>query len=184
MDTFRWIAVIVAMVLGLGVARLLVSAVGIFRARRRATLDWPPLVWAAAIFLQEVAFWWNLEEAASRVTVWTLPSFLTLVALVLALFLAASLILPFDEMNEGDSLRAFFQEDGRWALVALAAFNCAVALINFVARSGGKLNEQIVLNLLLATAALATFFGPRRIQVIASLACLPIIVWGISRLSR
>lgn len=184
MDTFRWIAVIVAMILGLGVARLLVSAVGIFRARRRATLDWVPLVWAATIFLQEVAFWWNLEEAASRVTAWTLPSFLLLVALVLALFLAASLILPFDEMTEGKSLRTFFEEDGRWALLALAAFNGAVALINFVARSGGKLNEQIVVNLLLATAALATFLGSRQIQVIASLACLPIIVWGIARLAR
>jgi hypothetical protein len=183
MDTFRWIAVIVALILGLGVARLLISAVGIFRARRRATLDWPPLLWAATIFLQEIAFWWNLEEAASRVTSWTLPSFLLLVALVLALFLAAALILPFNEMTENESLRAYFEEDGRWALLALAGFNLAIALIDFTTRSEGRLNEQIILNLLLATTALVTFFGSRRLQEAASLACLPIIVGGIARLS-
>jgi hypothetical protein len=183
MDNFRWIAVIVSLILGLGVARLLISAVGIFRVRRRVVLDWPPLVWAATIFLQEVAFWWSLEESASRVTTWTLASFLLLVVLVLMLFLAASLILPTNDMAEGESLRTFFEEDGRWALVALGVFNIAIALLHFALRSQGKINEQIVINLLLAAASLAAFFGPRRVQVAASLACLPIIVWGVLRLA-
>jgi hypothetical protein len=183
MDNFGWIAVVVSLILGLGVARLLISALAIFRARRRAILDWPPLVWAATIFLQEVAFWWSLEEAASRVTTWTLPTFLVLVGLVLALFVAASLILPVDEMAEGESLRAYFEEDGRWALLALGAFNLVVALMNFALRSQGKLTEQAVINLLLAAVSLAAFFGPRRVQLVASAACLPLIVWGVARLT-
>ncbi|MBN9022896.1 MAG: hypothetical protein J0H08_12555 [Rhizobiales bacterium] len=182
MNTFRWIAVIVAMIMGLGIARLLISTVGIFRARRRAKLDWLPLVWAATIFLQEVAFWWSLEEAASRVEVWTLPSFLMLVALVLALFMAAALILPFNELEKGESLRTFFEEDGRWALVALAVFNLAIGVLNF-RRGGGHLSEQVVLNAVFASMALAAFLGPRSIQVLASLACPPIIVWGVVRLT-
>jgi hypothetical protein len=183
MDTFRWIAVIVAMILGLGLARLLISAIGIFHARRRARLDWLPLVWAATIFLQEVAFWWNLEAAASRVTNWTLPSFLMLVGLVLALFLAAALILPFNELKEGESLRTFFEQDGRWALVALAAFNIGVGALNF-RRSGGEFSEHMLLNLVFASMALLAFFGPRRAQAVASLACFPIIVWGVARLTH
>jgi hypothetical protein len=183
MDTFRWIAVIVAMILGLGLARLLISAIGIFHARRRARLDWLPMVWAATIFLQEVAFWWNLEEAASRVTNWTLPSFLMLVALVLALFLAAALILPFNELKAGESLRTFFEQDGRWALVALASFNLGVGALN-LRRGGGEITENVVLNLVFAAMALAAFFGPRRVQALASLACFPIIVWGVSRLAH
>lgn len=71
MGNFRWIAVIGSLILGLGAARLLISAVSIFHARRM-TLDWLPLVWAATTFLRSVAFWWSLEEAASRVTAWTL----------------------------------------------------------------------------------------------------------------
>ena len=73
MKNFDWIAVVVSLILGLGVARLLISVVSIFQARRRVVLDWPPLIWAATIFLESVAFWWSLEESASRVTAWTLP---------------------------------------------------------------------------------------------------------------
>lgn len=183
MNTFRWIAVIVAMIMGLGIARLLISAVGIFRARRRAQLDWLPLVWAGTIFLQEIAFWWNLEEAASRITVWTLPTFLMLVGLVLALFMAAALILPFNELEKGESLRTFFEEDGRWALIALAVFNLAIGVINF-RRGGWQFSEQVLLNLVFTSMALAAFFGSRRIQALASLTCPFIIVWGVARLTN
>jgi hypothetical protein len=55
--------------------------------------------------------------------------------------------------------------------------------MHFALRSQGKISEQIVINLLLAAASLAAFFGPRRVQVAASLACLPIIVWGVLRLT-
>jgi hypothetical protein len=181
-SNFNWIAVVVSLILGLGVARLLISAVGIFRARRRAILDWPPLVWAATIFLQQVAFWWSLEEAASRVATWTLPSFLLLVLLVLNLFFAASLILPADELGEGESLRTYFETDGRWALASLAIFNGIVGLMNFAIRNQGRLSEQVVLNLLLVTVSLAGCFGSRRIQALAALGCLPIIAWGLLRL--
>jgi len=39
LDTFRWIATVFSMILGLGVARLLTGAVAVFRARGSAVLD-------------------------------------------------------------------------------------------------------------------------------------------------
>jgi hypothetical protein len=182
MDTFRWISVVLSMILGLGVARLLVSAVGIFRARHRATLDWPPLVWAATIFVQQIAFWWSLEEASGLVTKWSLPAFLLLVGLVLALFLAAALILPFNEMAEGESLRTFFEADGRWALVALAAFNAIAILANWAIWGEGPLSESVRINLVLAIVPLAGFLGSRRVQAVAAMAYLIIAIWGLLKL--
>jgi hypothetical protein len=183
MDTFRWIAVVVSMILGLGVARLLTSVVGVFRALDRASLDWLPLVWAAAIFVQQIAFWWSLEDAAGRVTTWTLPSFLMLVALVLALFLAAALILPANDMAEGDSLRASFEKDGRWALLALAGFNAVVILANWVIWRGDPLSESVRLNVALTLVPLAGFFGSRRVQAIAAVVYALVAIWGVIELS-
>jgi hypothetical protein len=183
MDTFRWIAVVVSMILGLGVARLLTSAVGVFRARDRAVLDWLPLVWAAAIFVQQVAFWWSLEDAAVRVATWTLPSFLMLVLLVLALFLAAALILPANDLTEGDSLRASFEKDGRWALLALATFNAVVILANWVIWRADPLSESVRLNVALTAVPLAGFFGSRRVQAIAALVYGVVAIWGVIELS-
>jgi hypothetical protein len=48
MDTFRWVAVGLSMILGLGVTRLLTSAVSVIRSRHHAEVHWMPLVWAAS----------------------------------------------------------------------------------------------------------------------------------------
>lgn len=183
MDTFRWISVVVAMILGLGVARLLASAITVFRARRRTALDWPPLVWAAAIFVQQVTFWWSLEEAGSLIGRWTFPAFLLLVGLVLALFVAAALILPFNDMADGQSLAAYFREDGRWALLALAAFNAIAIVGNSAIWREGLLSESVSLNLALTVLPIAGFFGSRRVQAFAALVYLVVAVWGAIALS-
>lgn len=182
MDTFRWISVIVAMILGLGVTRLLLGAVAIFRARHGRTFDWLPLFWSAAIFLQQVNFWWSLEDAG-RVTSWTLPAFLLLVGLVLALFLAAALIIPAEGLVEGDTLRAYFERDGRWALLALAAFNVLAMVANRELWSEGPLAELVRLNLVLTIIPIAGFLGPRRVQIGAAAAYALILGWAIARLS-
>ena len=183
MDTFRWIAIVVSMILGLGVARLLSGAVAVFRARGRVALDWLPLVWAAAIFIQQIAFWWSLEDASGRVTTWTLPAFLMLVALVLALFLAAALILPSNEMADGDSLRAMFEKDGRWALLALAGFNAVVILANWVIWRADPLSESVRLNVALTVVPVAGFLGSRRVQTIAAVVYIALAIWGVVELS-
>jgi hypothetical protein len=183
MDTFRWISVVISMILGLGVARLLTGALVVFRARGNAVLDWVPLIWAAAIFIQQVAFWWSLEEAAVRLPTWTLGAFLMLVLLVLALFLAASLALPGSDMAAGDSLRLYFDKDGRWALVALAAFNLVVILANWVIWGAGPLSEAVRINVALTVVPLAGFLGSRRVQALAALAYMAIVIWGVVDLS-
>ena len=182
MDTFRWISVVVSMILGLGVARLLLGVVATFRARHGRTFDWLPLAWAGAIFLQQVNFWWSLEEAG-RVTSWTLPAFLLLVGLVLALFLAAALILPADPLPEGDTLRTYFERDGRWALVALAVFNILAMVANWDLWSEGLLAESVSLNLVLTIVPIAGYLGSRRVQVVAAAAYVVILAWAIARLS-
>lgn len=183
MDTFRWISVVVSMILGLGVTRLLTSAVTVFRARRRARIDHLPLVWAAAIFAQQIVFWWSLEEVSNIVDRWSLAEFLLLVGLVLTLFLAAALVLPPSEMAEGESLRTFFEQDGNWAALALAAFNALAILANRVLWGDGAWSIAAGLNLALVATALAGMARARRVQVAAAALYLALVVCGAAVLA-
>lgn len=182
MDTFRWMSVVVSMILGLGVARLLVGAVGVFKARHTRTVDWLPLLWAAAIFLQQVNFWWSLEGAGTGTT-WTLPAFLLLVGLVLALFLAAAVILPVDPLAADDTFRSCFERDGRWSLLGLAAFNVLAMVANWELWNEGPFAESVRLNLVLTIVPVAGFLGSRRVQAAAAVAYVVLLGWSISRLS-
>lgn len=131
MNSFRWIATAIAMILGLGVTRLLAAFIEIFRSRTHAQLDWVPLVWAVLIFAAQMQFWWAIVELQSLVKIWTLGSFLLLMTLPLLLFVAAALIIPKDGLGPGESMRTPFERDGRWALVAVSAYNMLAMFVDW-----------------------------------------------------
>ncbi|HWJ76190.1 MAG TPA: hypothetical protein VNX29_23750 [Kaistia sp.] len=181
MDTFRWMSTVFSLILGLGVARILLACIALFRARGLVRIDWLPCVWAAIIFLQQITFWWSIEELATTIPSWTFPNFLLLVSLVLTLFLAAASILPTEGLTTG-SLRDFFERDGRWGLVALAAFNAIAILINALFWHVDILSAGELLNLGLVVLPLVVFVGSRRIQIIATLFYVPLGLFGVMQL--
>ncbi len=181
MDTFRWMSTVFSLILGLGVARILLASVAIFRARGLNRIDWLPCLWAFVIFIQQITFWWSLEELATTIRHWTFPNFLLLVSLVLSLFLAAAAILPTDGITSG-SLREFFERDGRWGLLALAAFNAIAVAINALFWRVDLLSPGELLNLGLVVLPLVVFAGQRRVQIAATLLYIPLGVFGVLQL--
>ena len=126
MDAFHWIVVPISTVLGLSLARLLGGYVTAFKGRTSLRFDWLPLVFAAAILGVALQFWWALLELSTHQD-WSLSAFTMLIAMIMALFTAAALISP----SEGDKdLRIAFDRDGRWALMALAAFHVLAIAAN------------------------------------------------------
>lgn len=127
MDAFRWIAVVISTVLGLGMARILTGYVTAFKLRHRMVIDWLPLLLAAIILGEMLQFWWAIAELGRR-TSWALPDFSLLLALVIQLFLAAALVAP-TEADLAEGQRAFAR-DGRWAFAVIAAFHLTAILAN------------------------------------------------------
>ena len=81
MESFSSSATVFAIILGIGIARILSSSVAAFKSRNRAQLTWIPFVWAGCIFIWQVQYWWALVELPRLIEVWTLHSFLLLVGL-------------------------------------------------------------------------------------------------------
>jgi len=154
MATFSWISVMLSLVLGLGITRLLSSAVALFRSRGRIQTDWIPLVWAACIFLWQLQFWWAIIELSPRIMVWTPLQFLALLSLPLMLFVAAALVLPHTEMESGSSLTSSFKRDGRWALLFLAAYFFSATGANWYFWNVSPLNCRGGINLALTALPL------------------------------
>ena len=123
MSAFEYFSVALSFVLGLGVTRLLLGVVHVFLARRRQQVHWIPLAWAASIFIYQVQFWWALFELNAALPAWTHAAFVTLMAHALLLFVAGTLILPGSDRHAHDSLLGYFEEDGRWALLAIACYS-------------------------------------------------------------
>jgi hypothetical protein len=119
MDAFHWIVVPISTVLGLSIARILTGYVEAFKSRATLVFDWLPIVFAGAVLGEGLQFWWALLEL-STTKGWSLLAFTLLVAMVMALFTAAALIVP---SNADRDMRLAFQRDGKWALISLACFH-------------------------------------------------------------
>jgi len=178
-DSFRWIAVALSMVLGLGITRLLASFVAVFRSRKQSTLDWIPLAWAFCIFIFQLQFWWAIIELPSLVQIWTLASFLSLIGLTLLLFIAAALILPPDELQEQETLLAEFQADGRWALIALSTYFLLALFVDWLLwdMTPGTHGTSTLLPLIVLPL-IFLLCRSRRAQVVVTIAYLVLGLWS------
>lgn len=127
MDAFRWLAVVLSTMLGLGTTRILSGFVSAFKMRHRATPDWLPLSMGAVVLVEIIQFWWALAELLGRPH-WSMADFALLLALAMLLFLSAALISPSEaDLADGPG---FFVRDGRYALLVLAMFHVTALVTN------------------------------------------------------
>lgn len=175
MQTLQWISVIMALILGLGITRLLTALVAIFKSRRRIAADWIPLAWAAALFLTQLQFWWALGDLAAIKTAFPFLHFIGLVVLPLTLFIAAALLLPLGE--EPASLRAYFENDGKWALLSLSAFFAGALITNWQLFHATPFALWGLIDVALILLPLAVAFTrSRRVQAVITAVTVPLIV--------
>lgn len=159
MDTFRWLAVVLSTIIGLGITRILGGFVSAFKLRRRARPDWLPLTIAAVVLSEILQFWWALADLLTR-TEWAVVDFMLLVALVMQLFLAAALITPSETeiVEEAD----FFARDGRYALLVLAVFHLTAIVTNHRLWGQSALSPESLPILALAVICLVAASTRRR----------------------
>jgi hypothetical protein len=176
MDDFRMIATVLSMVLGLGVTRLLLALVTIFRIRQRCPPDWLPLLWATFIFVDQLEFWWAINQLPSLRSSFTFVDFVFLVLLTLMLFLSAALLLPSGAEDEQEGLRRYFERDGRFGLLAFTAYSVLGIVANLVFFAAPPAGAWMWVAIVLALMAFVVgVSGNRRLQAWVSLAYIPVL---------
>nr|WP_199045004.1 hypothetical protein [Dyella sp. ASV24] len=176
MKQVQWVAMIIVMLVGLGITRILSCVASVNRSRNAARPDWVSLTWAASIFLMELDLWWSLYDMAMRIENWTYPTFLMLVIDPLLLFFAAVMILPFNELKNGESYQDLYEQHGHWALLAIGAYWLEYVCENLLYWGTDPRGWWIVITFFLAALPFLAFASPRRIRGLLSAAYLLILV--------
>jgi hypothetical protein len=117
MDQFEYVMVLVSIIIGLGVAHILLGVGGIID---RLTSEREPLAlslvhatWLVGLFGWMISFWWWEYRFAERITNWTVGLYFFLVLYAVALFLLAVVLVPrtWDRVN---SLGEYFLQRRAW----------------------------------------------------------------------
>ncbi|UGY10193.1 hypothetical protein [Phyllobacterium pellucidum] len=180
MTDFSRIVTVLSMVLGLGVTRLLLGLVTVFRIRRESPLDWVSLAWAAILFTIQLQYWWAITLLPSVKPTFSFPDFTFLVLLTLMLFLSAALMLPSRSEDEKNGLRAYFEHDGRYALLSLTGFLLLAFLVNIFFFKSSPLSAWALTDVPMIVLPVATFFArSRKVYAALTIAYLPLVAWDV-----
>lgn len=183
MDIGGYWATFVSIVLGLGVADLLMNFHRLLHERKRVDWDALPLVWAVIALLWIVNYWWAI---AGNLTRWSETSFVIEFAFaaippIMLVLLAASL-LPRAMPAEGRlEMRAEWQK-ARGLFLTLAVLYQCLAWVNITLASGALVWDFITLvrAITLAAMVLALMLKDRRADWGAALVILGMLTWRLS----
>jgi hypothetical protein len=171
------VSVTLSLVLGLAITRLLSGLVSIFRARSRAELDWIPVCWTVVLLLSLFEVWMVLNELPRREDSFSFPEYVGLGGMMMLLFAAAALLLPPGELEKGDSLRAYFAEEGRFALPIYSLFLGLAAVANVRLLGGDPMSLWFGLDIALILLPLGAFVSrTRRVEELVTAAYMPLFL--------
>lgn len=174
MSNFPIIATVLSMVLGLSVTRLLLGLVTVFRIRRTSPIDWVPLVWALVLFVTQLEYWWSINQLPTIKPTYSFPEFAFLVLLTLMLFLSTALLLPSRSEDEQEGLQSYFEKDGRFGLLAFAAFLTLAFVVNVFFLNNPIASEWAYIDVVMIVVPIATFvIRSRRVYAALTLLYLP-----------
>ena len=179
MTAFEFFSVALSLVLGLGLARLLLGGRYVFLSRRRLTLHWVPIAWALSIFVFQIQYWWAIFALESSVETWTHGKFVTLLLAAILLFIAGALVLPTSANDEQESFLEYLAQHGRWALLALAAYAALSMWVNWFLFQTSPFSMVGAIGLIVGVIALAAFLATdQRLRGVLTVSFLFVAVLG------
>jgi hypothetical protein len=117
MDQFEYVMVLVSIIVGIGIAHILLGIGGIIdrlsRKDDRLELSVAHLAWLGFCFAWLVMFWWWEYRFSTRVTDWTMGLYLFLIGYAVTLFLLQVVLVP-RTWDGVTSLKEYFLERRVW----------------------------------------------------------------------
>lgn len=179
MSEFEYLAVLVALVLGLGIAHLLLGVGRMINFRDQRRPDAVHLIWSAAVFWTLVLNWWLFFES-QEVSVWSFDYYMIVVVWAVLFFLLAVLLFPPDLEGDAD-YREVFERNRTWFMGLFAS--TSLADIALTALRGDVFDPPIYLPFTLHFAALGllgVFVKSRRFHLVLASYVLGIgLTWSL-----
>ncbi|MDX1405458.1 MAG: hypothetical protein R3192_13010 [Woeseiaceae bacterium] len=118
MGVFEYLGVILSVIMGLGVTHILAGLSKTIHHRKTVTTYWVQALWAINVLIYIVTIWWGMFWWSGQQE-WSYFQFMLLILYAILLFLAASLIFPWDFADDFD-FRKHFYDTRPWFFAVLA----------------------------------------------------------------
>ena len=180
--TEHW-ATLVSIIIGLGIADLLVNLHRLLHARKRVEWDALPLVWATIAFLWLFNYWWAVGAGldgsqGARVV----GHYVLLAILPILLFLMSASVLPRAIPESGRlDMQAEWSKSRDIFLTILVINQIATWIVVIAARSAIVFDlAGVVRSIVLISALGALFFRSRRVEWVVAIVVIVVAVVRIS----
>jgi hypothetical protein len=152
-DAFNYLAVMISIILGLGIAQLL-AGLGRCIARRDALRSHvPTLLWVGILLLMHMQTWWSMFGLRA-LQQWNFVAFTVVLLQPIVLYLLATLALP--EQEEGViDLRSNYFRQRRWFFAFMVLLLVVSVLKDFVAFGSFPAGFNLAFHLAFAAASIA-----------------------------
>jgi len=146
MDQFEYVMVLVSIIIGLGIAHILLGVAGLIDRLAGLKEKLQPSVahscWLAFCFEWMVVFWWWEYRFSTRVSDWTIGLYLFLVGYAITLFLMGAILVP-RTWNGVTNLKEYFLARRIWfysLVIAVVVFDLVDSFLkggmNYVLETG------------------------------------------------
>lgn len=176
-ETFTHVRIVLAMIISLGIARILSGVASFIQHPKRNRVSLLHMLWVAAILLELILFWWWDVRTAHAID-WTFGDFSLQIAYAIILFLMAALLFP-DNIAEYKGYQDFFIQRRYW-FFALLASTWGIDFIKIIV-DGSYVSPYLMLHatMTLTLCVLAVFFKSPKIQIAIALIYLSRQIYSI-----
>lgn len=133
MNAFEYISVLTSIIIGLGMAQLLLGVSRLIQDTENARPYWVHLSWVFTMFVYSV-FWWWWEFNLNDIEVWTFGAYLLVILYAFLIFLICALLSPV-KVSGYDGFEEYFYAKRAWifgTFLAIQFVDIGVALIKGV----------------------------------------------------
>jgi hypothetical protein len=138
---FEYVTVLVAIILGMGITKVVSGLASLVQHSERVKIFWPHLILIIIIFILHIQEWWNTYDLLNYK--WRLPVFLFIILYPVNLYVLARIIFPLSFRTKVIDLKDFYFNNFR-RIYLFIAISAVLAIIDNVFITGIPFRDQIV----------------------------------------
>lgn len=144
MEPFEYVVVLTSLILGLGIAQILMGVSDILSHWKQIKFSLPLNVYIVVVFLIHIQEWWINYQYSKELMAWTLPVVLAILIFPILLFLQARMLFPTGSRSNETDMDAYFKDQWRW-LYSLGFLTVLVSIWHNLYLSHSPLLDQFPL---------------------------------------
>lgn len=130
MISFQHVITLVSIIIGLGLAQILINFNSLITERKNVHFHWLPIYWAIGTFFVQVQWWWGIYKA-KNIESWNFVFFSFIILNPISMFLASGTVLPNAKSETKYNLEKHYYNNRHWYFI-LMAFNPLLDILRHV----------------------------------------------------